>query len=1782
MIAIPGYHVYENLCRHLEMVTYRANRLEDDKSVLIKIPYADYPSLQTISRLEQEYELTSIVDGDNILAPLELLKVENGMALVAHDFGGVPLTGQLQGRAMPLADCLRIGIQLAEGVGALHRTQFIHNDISPDTIFVNPTTKHTKICSFDLVSELVWSTDFAGSHEILDGRLAYVSPEQTGRMNRAVDQRSDLYSLGAVLYEMLTGAPPFSSNDALEMIHHHIARQPVAPHHRNANIPEQVSSIVMKLLAKAAEDRYQSAYGLRSDLSHCLEALERSGAIAPFPIAANDVSDRLRLPSKVYGRRPERAALLRAFDRASSGQPMLALVSGYSGIGKSTLVYETRRAIVARRGYFVAGKFDQLTPDNPYGALVRAFRDLVRQLLTGDPGRVEIWRQRLSGALGGVGGVLAELIPEIELLLGPQPAVADLAPVEARQRFQLVFQRFVRALARTEHPLVLFLDDLQWANAASLGLLRLLLTAGTQQCLLVIAAYRSNEIHNAHPVKRALEEIETAGVELTRIALGPLRRDSVGELIIDTLRCESERAGPLADLVWSKTDGNPFFIREFLGALADDGLLVFDPAQGQWTWQIDRARAQSITENVATLSSNRVKGLPPVTRNLLRQAACMGNRFDLRQLSVAAATPIRDTARGLWPALTAELLLPLSDDYRLANLEPEQLPDDFNVEYKFAHDQIQRATYELIPPDDRPATHWQLGQRQLASAPREQEPTQIFAIVHQLNQGRAQVASDADARDLAELNLLATKAAKAASAYSPALGYAEAAMELMGSQGWSRHYELCLELWVEAAEAAYATARLQRLSELADEVAQNATSTLDKVRIEEIQVQALIVQNRLPEAIKLALGALEQIGVGFPDRPTKLHLLAGLVRTKLTLMGKRIEDLADLPEARDPEVLAARRILGTVSAVAYLANPELFPLVVFKQIGLSVTQGNTADSPFAYALFGISLCGVVGDIDGGYRFGEIALELQERFDSKKYRAKTLMAVYHFIKPWKVPLGSTLASLRDAHDQALERGDLEYCAHLGNVHALNSFHAGKELGPLAARIAADRSFLVGLKQERGLYIYQILEQHIKTLRGEDEGLPDGNDRLGELAQQLRDADDINALSHIHLNDLVYAYLFGNTDRALESADRLRQNLEAFTGTIYTALFHFYDSLAALALADRASALHRARLLTRVARNQKKMRKWAAHAPSNYLHKLQLVAAERARVSGNYDKARQLYDRAIAGARDNEYLNEQALAQELAARFHLSCGQRELACHYLGKALHTYRRWGASAKVRHIETCHGDLLPTWATQPEPETPSRGERSASIALDLQTVSKSAQAISSELVLDRLLKKLMVFAIENAGARRGVLLLDKSGQLVIEAEATNDTSEVTVLRSLPVEKNSNLPQSIIQYVARTGEQLVLDNAAESSLVVNDPYIDREKSRSILCMPLRKQTTIVGLLYLENNLTPCAFSADRLELLQLLSSHIAISIENARLYAEMEQKVEERTCELQRKSSALENALQNLRSAQARLIQSEKMASLGQLTAGIAHEIRNPLNFVNNFADLSVNLVGKLRRQLEQREDRHVHDVQKEVGDTLDELQLDASKIHEHGQRASAIVERMLAHSRKGSGRPQPTDINALVAEYVTLAEHGMRARRADYRVDIERDFDPSVGVIDVVPQSMGQVVLNLLENALDAMLDRRGLADGGYAPTLLVRTRRIPAGVEISVKDNGTGIAKDVIGRVFEPFFTTKSTGSGTGLGLWLSYDIVVQGHGGELKVESEEGTYTEFRIVLPSPASPAMSAC
>ncbi len=1765
MIAIPGYHVYENLCHHLEIVTYRANRLEDDKPVLIKTPYADYPSLQTISRLEQEYELTSIVDSDNILAPLALLRIDNGMALIADDFGGTPLAGQITGQALPLADCLRIGIQLAEGVAAVHQANFIHNDISPVTIFVNPRTKHARICAFNLASEI-------GYHESLHERLAYVSPEQTGRMNRAVDQRSDLYSLGVVLYEMLTGAPPFSSNDALAVIHHHIAKEPVAPHHRDPVIPEQISAIVMKLLAKAAEDRYQSAYGLRSDLSQCLAALEERGAIAPFTIAGSDVCACLRLPSKVYGRSQERAALLRAFDRAANGQPTMALVSGYSGIGKSTLVRETQRAIAARHGYFVVGKFDQLSDDNPYGALARAFRDLVRQLLAGDPEQVATWRQRLGDALGKAGGVLAEVIPEIEILLGPQPAVESLAPIEAQQRFYLVFQRLARALARAEHPLVLFLDDLQWANAAALGLLRLLLTADAQQHLLLIAAYRSNEIHDAHPLKPALQEIETVGVELTRIALGPLERGSVAELLVDTLRCDADRAAPLAELAWSKTNGNPFFIREFLAALADDGVLSFNTCQGQWTWQLDRVRAQSITENVATLSSKRIKGLVPETRELLQQAACLGNRFDLRQLSIASTQPIRDTARGLWPAVTAGLLLPLSEDYRLANLEPDQLPDDFNVEYKFAHDQLQRATYELIPPDARPAAHWQLGQRQLCSASLKRDPKQIFAIVNQLNRGRNQATSDAESRELAELNLRASKAAKAASAYSAALGYAEAAIELLRRQGWSRDYQLCLELWLEAAEAAYAAARLERMNELAEEVAHNAVSTLDNVRAKEIQVQALIVQNRLPEAVELAVSALAQIGVSFPGQPTKLHLLAGLIRTKLALLGKRIEDLADLPEAKAPEALAARRLLGTISAVAYLANPDLFPLLVFKQIGLSMTQGNTADSPFAYALFGISLCGVLGDIDGGYRFGEIALELQERFDSKKYRAKTLMAVYHFIKPWKVPLRATLPSLRAAYDQAVEHGDLEYCAHLGNVHALNSFYAGKELGPLTARIAADQSFLTSLKQERGLYIYRILEQHIETLRGDNED----RTHRDELIEQLRKANDVNALSHIDLNDLVGAYLFGDIDRARESAARLGQKIEAFTGTIYTVQFHFYDSLTALEEISREPPRRRRRLLERVARNQKKMQKWATHAPSNSLHKFRLVAAERARISGKYDKARKLYDQAIAGATDNEYLNEQALAQELAARFYLSNDQRELASHYMGKALHTYRRWGANAKARDIENRYGDLLPTWAAEPEPRILSRGKKSAATTLDLQTLSKSAQAISSELVLDRLLEKLMAFAIENAGAQRGVLLLDSSGELVIEAEASDDASEVTVLRSLPVAGNRALPQSIIQYVMRTGEQLVLDNAGDAIIALNDPYISAEKSRSILCMPLRKQTTIVGLLYLENNLTTCAFSADRLELLQLLSSHIAISIENARLYAEMEQKVHERTRELQRKSSDLENALQNLRSAQARLIQSEKMASLGQLTAGIAHEIRNPLNFVTNFADLSVSLVGKLRRQLERYENRQMQEVQKEVGDTLDELQLDARKIHEHGQRASAIVERMLAHSRKGSGQPRPTEINGLMAEYLSLAEHGMKARRADYRVDVERDFDPSAGVIDVVPQSMGQVVLNLLENALDAMMQRCELAYGDYVPTLLVRTRRLPGNVEISVKDNGIGIAQDVIARVFEPFFTTKPAGSGTGLGLWLSYDIVVQEHGGELKVESEEGAYTEFRIVLPSPAS------
>jgi PAS domain S-box-containing protein len=1502
---ISGYQINEEIYVGTNSLVYRGWRQADNHPVILKVLKQAYPPAEKIAWLKREYEITRNLNLPGVVKAYSLETDQHRWVMVLEDFGGESLARLEVACTLALTEFLKLAIQVADVLGQIHQQNLMHKDVNPSHILVNPSTGQIRLIDFGISTVLSRENPTIRNPNVLEGTLVYMSPEQTGRMNRAMDYRTDFYSLGATFYELLVGQLPFPTTDPMELVHCHIAKHPTPPHELKPDIPRVVSDIVMTLLAKNAEDRYQSAYGLKADLEECLRQWQATGRIAAFPLGGHDVSDRFQISQRLYGREAEIATLLAGFERASQGRSEMVLVLGPPGIGKTALVQEVYEPITRSRGYFISGKFDQLQRNIPYSALIEALQSLIRQILTESEAQIATWREKLLAALGTNGQIVIDVIPEVELLIGPQPFVPELPPAEAQNRFSLAFQNFIWVFSRPEHPLVLFLDGLQWTDVASLNLLKLLMTvpesrpldSPQDRCLFLIGAYRDNEVGPAHPLMLTVDQIQQAGATVNHISLSPLDLPNVTQFVSDTLNCVPERASPLAELVLGKTRGNPFFMTEFLQSLYAEEQIQFDYKRRIWQWDLAQIQVRDMTDNVVDLLVSKIQELEVGTQQVLELAACIGNKFDLQTLVTVHKQSSRQVATDLWAAIAEGLVLPLGDAYKLMELDMPDLADELRVEYQFAHVRIQQAAYSLISTQHRQAVHRQVGRWLLQNTAPDRREQRIFDIVNQLNQGRGLITEQAERDELAELNLTAGQKAKSAAAYEPAFNYFHVGMRLLGpvEDAWQRRYDLTLALYVEAAATAYLSGDFGQMEQLAEVVLEQAQTLLDKVTAYEVKIQAYIAQDRLLEALKIALHVLNLLGIKLPEKPGRLRVLLGLLGTKLALVGKHIEDLGDLPEMTDPHRLAAIRILSSAGSAAYLALPELLPLIVFQSVNLSVKYGHAPESAFAYAGYGLILCRGIGDIDSGYRFGQLALRLSERPDAKELRARTSLTVNAFIRHWKEHTGESLQPLLEAYQSGLETGDLEYAAHSARNHSIFSFYAGRELVGVEREIAAHSEAIRQLKQESALQINELYRQVVLNLMGRTEDpcrlSGEAYDEENMLPPDL-EIDDITLLYNLYFNKLLLCYLFQRYSQALENAALTEEYLGGVAATPLVPLLYFYDSLARLAVFPEAQKSNQKRFLKKVAANQKKIQNWAQHAPMNHQHRFYLVEAERARVLGKSKDAREYYDQAIALARENEYVNEEALAYELAAQYYLDRGQPHLADHYLRGAHYAYQQWGAVAKVNDLEARYPQAFaqPSLAYATTAAEITTSGREAPGALDVTSVMKAAQAISGEIVLEQLLAKLMQIVIENAGAQKGFLILEEEGRLVIEAEGAVDQAQVVTLQSMPIEAPGRAPLStaIVNYVARTRESVILHDASREGLFTADPYVIENELQSILCVPLAYQSKLIGILYLENNLTRGAFTPDRVQTLQFLSAEAAISIENVRLFEAAQRRAKE------------------------------------------------------------------------------------------------------------------------------------------------------------------------------------------------------------------------------------------------------------------------------------------------------
>lgn len=1776
MEAMRGYRVTEQIHDSEGSTVYRAAREADDQAVVLKVLKPAYPPPARIAWFRREFEIASSLHQPHVVRMLDLGTQDYRWFIAMEDNGGESLDRLLQRRRPTLSEALRIAVGLVDALGEVHAANVIHCDVNPSNVICHPETLEVRLADFGIASLFARQDAALGSGGTLQGTPAYIAPEQTGRMNRTVDYRADFYSLGVTLYEMLTGVLPFDSDDSMELVHCHLARQPIPARDRNPEVPGVLSDLVTRLMAKTAEDRYQSTFGIKADLEECLQRLEGSGTIAPFELGRHDVHERFQIPQKLYGRQAEIDSLLSAFAGAASSDDTpgaVMLVRGQSGIGKSALVHELYKPITERRGHFISGKFNQLQRTTPYSAIVAACRSLVQQILTESPEELTRWREALTEALGPGAGVVVDVIPEVELIIGPQPPVPPLGPTETENRFTRVFQAFVRVLAQPSHPVALFLDDLQWADSASLNLVHRIMQDDSHLSLLVIGAYRDDEVGPGHLLTATLDKLREEGTQIHQIHLGPLSLEHVASLIGDTTGVDPDSCEELARLVIEKTGGNPFFVSAFLTTAHHDGLIQFDRKGGHWRWDTEEIAARGYTDNVVTLTVERLRRLSHETQELLQWAASLGNDFELELLARLHESTPQETFDVLMPALTEGFVRTDSAAEVVGEDGPLLVP-----RYRFVHDRVQQASYELVEEAERRPIHLRIGQvlREQGGAAMSSE--ELFRLVGHLNLARDLITDDAEQFELATLNHEAARKAKAATAYAAAREYLLVALELIGESGWQDHRDLMLAVHHDLVDAQYLSGNHDAAEQLANEVLQRDLGDIEKAEMYFRLVTNYTLQTRYPEALEAARAGLRLVGHDVDLDDPEAALGDAAVELDDALRGRDIESLLDDPEMTDPEALVASNLFKAMAAAAFYAGPIVYSLVVFKAVNLMLTAGASPEACTLYASYGQIVSSVQGDFATGDAWGRLGVAQSERFNRRDNLAMSLFLYAGFVAPWTTHLPEVVRSLERGYSHGVESGELLFSGYTLVYVLLNKYFLGRPLEELTPELEEYLSFSEQTKSGLAVHLFTadaIIFDNLKGLHADKRIFATDSQTEEAFLEEAAEAQSLMAICYYQVCKQQVLYLYRDPRASLAASDAAHAHLANIMGNFAVSMHNLYTSLALIGCLEDASEEERESFTARIAANQEQMKIWADSCPENFLHMHRLVEAEQARASGDVATALQLYDEVAELARTHRYAVHEALAHELAGRLRAGQGLAQEARESLSAAHYGYRLWGARHKVRDLEEEFGWLADEGRERPTAASVRTTSRTThmSKSLDLASVVKASQAISGEIVLEKLLRRLMALVIENAGAQRGVLLIDADGSLLVEAAAALATSgdaqdlDIEVRQGTPLDQYEPIPQSLVAFADRTGETVILGDALEEGGFTRDPYIVHSRPRSVLCAPLSGHGRTVGFLYLENNLVTGAFTPERMEVLQLLSAQFAISFENARLYDDMEQQVARRTEELSQKNRALEQALADLKSTQAALVHAEKMASLGQLTAGIAHEINNPLNFVNNFAELNRQLVDELIEAKDDNPDLRVAD----VVETLDDLKINVDTISKHGQRATGIVSSMLKHARGGTGERDVVDLNAFVGQYVNLAKFGTAAD--DGPIEVRLDFDEEVGQVEILPSEFGQVLVNLMNNAFDAVRDRLQGDPSSSGGAITVGTRRRDGWVEVLVSDNGNGVPEAIRDKIFEPFFTTKPGTQGTGLGLSLSYDIMVQGHGGRLAVESTPGEGSTFTVSLPA---------
>ncbi|NES04713.1 MAG: AAA family ATPase [Okeania sp. SIO2F4] len=2061
ILNLPNYYLSENLYQGTRTLVYRGQRNCDNKPVIIKVLRNPHPSFNELVQFRNQYIVTRHLEHPAIVQPLALERYGNSYLLVMPDSGAIALSEYWQKPDFSLTEFLNIAIQLAEALYYLTQQRIIHKDIKPSNILIHPETKQVQIIDFSISSLLPTEQQQLINPNLLEGTLAYISPEQTGRMNRGIDYRTDLYSLGVTFFELLTGELPFTTTDPMELLHCHIARR--VEFRRETQLPKVVESIVLKLMGKNAEDRYQSALGLKHDLEKCLKQLETKGEITSFELGEMDRSDRFLIPEKLYGREMEVQTLLDAFERVSNPpqtplgkggeeRAEMMLVAGFSGIGKTAVVNEVHKPIVKQRGYFIKGKYDQFNRNIPFSAFVQAFRDLVNQLLSESDVELANWKTKILKALGDNAQVIIEVVPELEKIIGKQPSAPQLSGSAAQNRFNLLFQKFIAVFTAAEHPVVMFLDDLQWADSASLNLMKVLMIGGKTGYLLLLGAYRDNEVFPAHPLMLSLAELKKEQAVISTITLQPLAINHINQLVADTLNCTQKLALPLSELVYQKTQGNPFFTTQFLKGLYKDELIRFNLKLGYWECDLVKVRDAALTDDVVEFVAHRLQKLLTATQQVLKLAACIGNQFDLQTLAVVCEKPEEDVAADIWGALQEGLILPISQSYKFFQGGVyETTTQSVAVSYRFLHDRVQQAAYSLIRSGQKQTTHLHIGRLLSQNLSQEQLDSNIFTIVNHWNQAIELIADPKERENLMQLNYSAGEKARGSAAYGAALKYFQTALSLLDAESWETNYPLALQLHENYAEVAYLTGDFELMETIIEQVIERGQDLLDVVKVHEIKIQAKMAQSQQLSALNIGIDFLALLGIEVPESPQEQDLQVELATIFQLIEGTAIAELANLPLMEDRKQLAKVNILANLLPTCFQVKPSLFPWVSCKLMQLSIQYGNTLHSSHIYSSYGMVCILALQDFTSATEYGKLAcqLDLNPQTGHGFGTFATAVCISHLSTHVK----ESLPLLLKAYQAGVETGNFQFGGYAISYRSKHLYFMGDNLSTLKQEMASVSHTLATMKQENALAWNQAFEQGVLNLLGESETpwelIGTAYNETESVPFQIS-ANDRTALHYVYLNKLILCYLFDNIPQAFSNAALAESYLDGVSASLDEYLWNFYYSLTQLANYGDADTSVQKSLLEKVETNQNKMQDWANHAPMNGQHKHDLVAAERHRVLGERFQAMDMYDRAIAGAKENEYLQEEALGNELAAKFYLEWGKEKVAAGYMQEAYYCYARWGAKAKTDDLEKRYPqllqpilqqafpftNLLETLTTIAQPKLSIHSSQTVAhssttdinTTLDLVSVLKSSQALSEIIQLDRLLHQLIQIIMENSGGDRCFIIMpDENSTWQLRVTATTDSTE---LCAESLSDNTSLPVQLIQYVKNTQEVLVLNNL-DTDLPIFDEYLNQNKPQSILCLPMLNQGKLVGILYLQNQLTSGVFTGERILILNFLCNQAAISIKNAQLHQksefslqqvkqsqnllrkiidtvpqfifwkdrdsnflgcnqkfatmagvnspenivgktdydlpwsreesdsfreydrrvmesnqpelhiietqkqidgttlwvdtnkmplcdetgevygilgsyeditervqlEQEQKrltaileatsdyvgmantqgtvlwmnaqfkklrpelhsdgnsfkltenhpqwankiilnqgipiaashgswfgetavidstgreipvsqiiiahksaegvaeyfstimrnitqIKETETALKEKSQALEQALQDLQKTQLQMVQSEKMSALGNLMAGVAHEINNPIGFLEGNIQPAQEYVQDLLGLIDLYQSEYPQPT-KVIAEEIEAIELEfigedlpklLGSMNVGVERIRNISSSLRTFARKDQEHKTTFNIHEGIDSTLLILKHRTKATEKRPAIEIVRKYG-DVPQVECFPGQLNQVFMNILANAIDAFDEAtlgKTFAEIKQKPNrIMIETSILENNqLQIQIEDNGCGMKPETKERIFEQGFTTKGVGKGTGLGMAIAKSIITEKHDGIITCDSTVGEGTTFTIILP----------